>query len=76
MGKKKDATKLPTEPSPTQQKLTTPVPPPPPPCETGTMEKKRKLRKTKTTENDRSHGNFFLRVGALGKWKNQLEILP
>lgn len=52
------------------------APPPPPPPEKP-LEKDvdleggypKKIRKLKTSQNDSSHGSFFLRVGAIGEFR-------
>ena len=46
---------------PTTEKLTSPTPPPKP-------------RKTKISDNEHSHGSFFLRVGAIGAFIDSLGL--
>lgn len=52
------------------QPLQQPPPPPPPSAdiEAGPIVVK-SFQKRKTTQNDHSHGSFFLRIGAIGKSK-------
>lgn len=50
---------------PTAPLAVTPVPPASVDLELGTVAKCK--RKRKTTQNDHSHGSFFLRIGAIGE---------
>lgn len=36
----------------------------------------RPMRRRKTSQNDHSHGSFFLRIGAIGNFLTVLKYLP
>lgn len=55
-----------------QDTAPTPQPPPQQDVEAGVVTKS--VRKRKTTQNDSSHGSFFLRVGAIGKCSSFIKV--